>query len=868
MGRRVLEPTFEHLLNDDAGGTCKAQNWEATQRFGNIALLNDEILVDDEEAAIIMVFPRGQALNGIVDEHEIVKDPLSACRRIFVRKRHLHMAETGDPQDLRQVLMDISDDILAQAGEDTGESTRSVVNTTDTGFDTFGDGPVTMAHYQEVIRMKVLAVLEVSGIRVRTFESIDGDEVFMKLSVDRQGSVIRQLAQHYQYKMPFSVESYKDMPKMGSHPGHCPMKDAQGQSSPAYQEFEFDVQELLEPFRQVDEIRLLEMRLDEWLNLSEMVEQSVVSRVFAAANYDQTMDLHDTWGDLRRIWRIPDHGSDDDIRNYFGESIAFFFRWFAFYTRGLVAIAVVGGICALRRWEVLGLSLEKQRYIQIVFAFILVGWASTFNRLFQNRAARAKLRWGMKEYDSVSLERSQYRPDLEGTWQEWAQKKLADLIVILFCTGFIALIGYLENVKKRWKTEGNETFEEYGSLICVGTIKVTSAIWNKVAPLLADLQNHRTDARWNDALTYILSSVKLFVALFPFFNLAFLKKYMEPICGQGSLESTAWKVYGQTDAWPLVNGQWPSILKPEIFNQTVLEGADLSWLNRYRADWHGRYCVWGCYPVQCFQQPGDKMTCVTNCQVALENNLWSAYITHIVCTVIFVLIPIILTKREVRAEVEKARESSAGNVQYSFMQFQAKCHEQAAYAYASWGGSYVEDFLELAIGFALLTCFGIALPSMAVFALIGHIVEYRLLAFRMTNVTCRPMPFGAEGIGSWQSVFETISVAAVAINVGIAVFVMHPMRDWEVGHQFGAFIFLEHAMLLLRNALNAAIPEEPEDVKRIQDFNAHFKRKVVKYAPLNVPRGEKQHLAGTDITLSACPGKRHGPDGNALVSWL
>merc|ERR1719210_880222 len=93
----------------------------------------------------------------------------------------------------------------------------------------------------------------------------------------------------------------------------------------------------------------------------------------------------------------------------------------------------------------------------------------------------------------------------------------------------------------------------------------------------------------------------------------------------------------------------------------------------------------------------------------------------------------------------------------------------------------------------------------------------------MTNVTCRPIPDGAEGIGKWQSVFEAIGLVAVAMNVGQAVFVMQPMMGWPLQWQLGAFIVLEHAMLLLKCLINAAIPEEPDDVRRIEDFNERFR---------------------------------------------
>jgi len=237
--------------------------------------------------------------------------------------------------------------------------------------------------------------------------------------------------------------------------------------------------------------------------------------------------------------------------------------------------------------------------------------------------------------------------------------------------------------------------------------------------------------------------------------------------------------------------------------------------------------------------------------------------THVLSTVFFLVIPIGLARLEVWKEMRKARAQGYGK-QYSFLQLQAKCCKHAPYEYYSWGGSAVEDFLELAVGFALLTCFGLVLPAMSFFALLSHVVEYRLLAYRMTNVTCRPFPYGAEGIGSWQKVFELISIAAIIINVGLAVFVQYPMRDWEPVYQFFAFIVLEHVMLLLRAAMASMIRDDPEDVTRIDDFNTHFKMKFATYPHSDFPTDEIHSMQDVSIGLGTSPAADCDPNW----SWI
>merc|ERR1712129_24857 len=107
---------------------------------------------------------------------------------------------------------------------------------------------------------------------------------------------------------------------------------------------------------------------------------------------------------------------------------------------------------------------------------------------------------------------------------------------------------------------------------------------------------------------------------------------------------------------------------------------------------------------------------------------------------------------------------------YTYEEFQAKCHGAAAYAYDSWGGSHTQDFLALVIGYTLIACFCQVQRSMAIIGVFCLIVEYKILAFRMTNVTCRPWPLYGHGIGVWQDILNMASICAITVNVYLAVF--------------------------------------------------------------------------------------------------
>lgn len=117
--------------------------------------------------------------------------------------------------------------------------------------------------------------------------------------------------------MPFTAEAYAEMPRLGMHPAGQPMRDRRGGVIFAYTPFTVERRELLQPFRHVDEIRILERRLRDWLSLSELQNQMVITRYFTAANFDDMKELHRTWSGMCAGFRLTERQMDS-VRDYFG----------------------------------------------------------------------------------------------------------------------------------------------------------------------------------------------------------------------------------------------------------------------------------------------------------------------------------------------------------------------------------------------------------------------------------------------------------------------------------------------------------------------------------------------------------------------
>lgn len=74
------------------------------------------------------------------------------------------------------------------------------------------------------------------------------------------------------------------------------------------------------------------------------------------------------------------------------------------------------------------------------------------------------------------------------------------------------------------------------------------------------------------------------------------------------------------------------------------------------------------------------------------------------------------------------------------------------------------DYAELAVQFGYITLFVVAFPLAPFLALANNYVETRSDAFKLLTQMQRPVPRGAEDIGSWQQVFTIIACISVLTN--------------------------------------------------------------------------------------------------------
>lgn len=382
-----------------------------------------------------------------------------------------------------------------------------------------------------------------------------------------------------------------------------------------------------------------------------------------------------------------------------------------------------------------------------------------------------------------------------------------------------------------------------------------SFLWGNLAKKIVMLENKRTQAQFNRALTMRLAFVKLFIFFIPLIRLGFLAPVSSRICAEGArdFEDGAAKVAGIFfSQGPPNNLQQLNITQDDpvfmnwVYSQRVdamnspisnallvladfedlfeVQNTTVHIANRIAGHTDGDICFRGCHPGECeivVQGMKRSLQCHNTCVQVFERSLNVIYISHSVCTLIFIVVPMLLVRLDAKREI--AAGGGENGEPYTLLQYQEKCHIQANYEYLSWGGSYVEDFLEVVLGFSVLVCFSLVSPSMAIIGLIAQVIEYRLLMYRMTWVTCRPFPTGTQGLSEWLMILDVVMYLAICLNAMLLICVLRTdLGNRSSVEKLLVIVIMTLALIVANIFLRISLHEPPRELSEAMDQNHDF----------------------------------------------
>ena len=92
---------------------------------------------------------------------------------------------------------------------------------------------------------------------------------------------------------------------------------------------------------------------------------------------------------------------------------------------------------------------------------------------------------------------------------------------------------------------------------------------------------------------------------------------------------------------------------------------------------------------------------------------------------------------------------------------------------------------------------------------------------KMLTFYQRPVPIGAQDIGSWQVIFSLVSVVSVITNAAIVCFTMDVLEQYSYLGRTWLFIGFQWFLISVQFIISAAIPDIPASVQ-IQSQRSEF----------------------------------------------
>lgn len=135
-----------------------------------------------------------------------------------------------------------------------------------------------------------------------------------------------------------------------------------------------------------------------------------------------------------------------------------------------------------------------------------------------------------------------------------------------------------------------------------------------------------------------------------------------------------------------------------------------------------------------------------------------------------------------------------------------------------YGGAY-EDYTEIVVQFGLVVMFSSILPLAPLFAFVESALEMRLDAINLCFFLQRPQPEFAEGIGLWSSCIRVLLKMALFTNFGFVYFTAANHQDWAFVERTSSFLLAVLTCLLVSEILWFAVPSTSRHAREVQARN-------------------------------------------------
>lgn len=136
------------------------------------------------------------------------------------------------------------------------------------------------------------------------------------------------------------------------------------------------------------------------------------------------------------------------------------------------------------------------------------------------------------------------------------------------------------------------------------------------------------------------------------------------------------------------------------------------------------------------------------------------------------------------------------------------------------------DYNKMVIQYGYISMFSAAFPLGSLCGFLNNLLEIRTDGWKRLRATQRPAPTKhAKDIGEWMDIMQFMTVISITTNIGVICFTSDSIKktfDLDDNQLLWLFIGLEHLLLILKVIIMVAIPDTPELVHKLNARDSYM----------------------------------------------
>lgn len=523
----------------------------------------------------------------------------------------------------------------------------------------------------------------------------------------------------------------------------------------------------------------------------------------------------------------------DNIAEYFGESIAFYFAFMAYYTRWLVFPSILGIIV----FAVQISTRQLDHWICAPYAVLIMIWVCFMLAFWRQKASALSYRWGVLDYEVEETERPQFQGDYmidESTgelrknyplWKRFARYMLSVPIlagVILLMLLVMSIVFYSQDrLYDRYLAQESLDYSPHFPPLVRQSIDISFSNFTEI-PLVnralasANTTMEDSSAQWGRKISLAELVNRDFWAVTFFYP-----------CLYGMLVSIITMLFNNV---AIGLNEFENHRTQTIFmNRLILKVFSFQFVTIFTSLYYYAFFTKD-------QEGGFTRISVTIFSLMTVGQWWQLFLDIGMPTLYHRVLlyrqkaNFAVTNRKIYAvrEITEKKQKEAGSeskelqeqlekrIRY-LLQAKSKCWEEALQAKYN----NFSDYTSLVIQMCFILFFGAVFPLAPLIALVNNIVLIRFKAVKVCYTRQRPIAQKIGGIGVWSDVLQILSVGGAITNCALIGFVSDPLRKvlvpavGDTGIALIMFAF-EQGLLLFKYWLHTSIPSVPPSVVRAQ----------------------------------------------------